>query len=62
MNVDPLSDSWKLLDAMTGIRIIAENDAARKRRIDYDIKQREDEMFRRSGVSRTFDIQTLKDQ
>ncbi len=62
MNVDPLSDSWKLLDAMTGIRIIAENEAARKRRIDYDIKQREDEMFRRSGVSRTFDIQTLKDQ
>ena len=62
MNVDPLSDSWKLLDAMTGIRIIAENEAARKRRIDYDIKQREDEMFRRSGVTRTFDMQTLKDQ
>lgn len=62
MNMDPLSDSWKLLDALTGIRIIAENEAARKRRIDYDIKQREDEMFRRAGVSRQFDIQTLKDQ
>jgi hypothetical protein len=62
MNVDPLSDSWKLLDALTGIRIIAENEAARKRRIDYDIKQREDEMFRRAGVTRPFEIQTLRDQ
>ena len=62
MNVDPLSDSWKLLDAISGIRITADNEAARKRRVDYDIKQREDEMFRRAGVTKQFDIQTLEDQ
>ena len=62
LEYEPLPDVWKFLDAMGGVRIIADNPEARKARQDYDIKQRYKEAFKRVGITDSFPIETIKEQ
>lgn len=61
-SMTPLSDTLKVLDAMTGIRLIAENKEARKARLDYDMKKRYEEAFKRAGITGQFPIEYIKEQ
>jgi hypothetical protein len=59
---EPLPDVWKIMDAIGGIRIIADNPQARKARVAYDIKKRREEATRRAGITSTINIETTKEQ
>ena len=60
--LEPLSERLKVVDAITGIRIIADNKEARKARFDYDVEQRRQEAFRRAGITGTGKFEFLKEQ
>lgn len=59
--ITPLSDTWKMWDAYTGIRIVLEDMEARKARSEYDRKKRLQEVYRRRGITNTYEKPYLRD-
>tara|TARA_R110002126_G_scaffold161997_1_gene309893 strand:+ start:17193 stop:25307 length:8115 start_codon:yes stop_codon:yes gene_type:complete len=59
---EPLSDAWKILDAMGSIRIIVTNEEASRARQKYDITKRYEEAFRRAGITKEIPIKIPKEQ
>ena len=59
--ITPLSDTWKMWDAYTGIRIVLEDMEARKARSEYDRKKRLQEVYRRRGITNIYEKPYLRD-
>ena len=57
----PLSDTWKMWDAYTGMRIVLENLEARKARSEYDRSKRLQEVYRQRGITNIYEKPYLRD-
>ena len=59
---EPIPAWYKIADALGGIRIIAENEPARIDRINYAIKQRRREAYKRQGLLHLYEKEFMKEQ